>query len=58
MNIKGKQTVESFHFRLGKIIWEYCGMSRNEAGLKHAIAEVQALKEFWSDVKIPGGIKK
>ena len=59
MNIKGKQTVESFHKRLGKIIWEYCGMSRNEAGLKHAIAEVQALKkEFWSDVKIPGGIKE
>jgi succinate dehydrogenase / fumarate reductase, flavoprotein subunit len=57
MNIKGKQTVESFHKRLGKIIWEYCGMSRNEAGLKHAIAEVQALKkEFWSDVRIPGGI--
>ena len=59
MNIKGKQTVESFHKRLGKIIWEYCGMSRNEAGLKHAIAEVQALKkEFLSDVKIPGGIKE
>ena len=59
MNIKGKQTVESFHKRLGKIIWEYCGMSRNEAGLKHAIAEVQALKkEFWSDVRIPGGINE
>jgi succinate dehydrogenase / fumarate reductase, flavoprotein subunit len=59
MNIKGKQTVESFHKRLGKIIWEYCGMSRSAAGLTHAIAEVQALKkEFWSDVRIPGGINE
>jgi succinate dehydrogenase / fumarate reductase, flavoprotein subunit len=59
MNIKGKQTVESFHKRLGKIIWEQCGMARNEAGLKMAIAEVQALKkEFWSDVKIPGEINE
>jgi succinate dehydrogenase / fumarate reductase, flavoprotein subunit len=59
MNIKGKQTVESFHKRLGKIIWEQCGMARNEAGLKQAIAEVQALKkEFWSDVKIPGEINE
>ena len=59
MNIKGKQTVESFHKRLGKIIWEYCGMSRNEQGLKKAITDVQALKkEFWSDVKIPGTINE
>jgi succinate dehydrogenase / fumarate reductase, flavoprotein subunit len=59
MNIKGKQTVESFHKRLGKLIWEYCGMSRNEQGLRKAIADVQALKkEFWSDVKIPGSINE
>jgi succinate dehydrogenase / fumarate reductase flavoprotein subunit len=57
MSIKGKQTVESFHKRLGKIIWDKCGMARNEAGLKQAIAEVRALRdEFWSDVKIPGSI--
>ena len=57
MNINGKQTVESFHKRLGKIMWEKCGMARNEAGLKEAIAEIQQLKkEFWSDVKIPGEI--
>ena len=57
MGIQGKQTVESFHKRLGKIIWDKCGMARNEAGLKEAIAEIQALKkEFWSDVKIPGEI--
>jgi succinate dehydrogenase / fumarate reductase, flavoprotein subunit len=57
MSIKGKQTVESFHKRLGKIIWDKCGMARNEEGLKEAIREVQALKkEFWSDVRIPGEI--
>jgi succinate dehydrogenase / fumarate reductase, flavoprotein subunit len=57
MNIKGNQSVESFHKRLGKIIWDKCGMGRNAEGLNQAIAEVQALKkEFWSDVKIPGEI--
>ncbi|MEI8075576.1 MAG: fumarate reductase/succinate dehydrogenase flavoprotein subunit [Bacteroidota bacterium] len=59
MSIKGKQSVESFHKRLGKIIWDKCGMARNEKGLKEAIAEVQALKkEFWSDVRIPGEINE
>lgn len=57
MNINGKQSVESFHKRLGKIIWDKCGMARNEQGLKQAIEEVRALKkEFWSDVRIPGVI--
>lgn len=57
MSIKGKQTVESFHKRLGKIIWEKCGMARSADGLKQAIEEVRALKtEFWSDVRIPGEI--
>jgi succinate dehydrogenase / fumarate reductase flavoprotein subunit len=59
MSIKGTKTVESFHKRLGKIMWDECGMARNEQGLKKAIAEIQALKrEFWSDVKIPGGINE
>jgi succinate dehydrogenase / fumarate reductase flavoprotein subunit len=58
-NINGKQTVESFHKRLGKIIWNECGMSRTAAGLKQAIVDVQALKkEFWSDVRIPGEINE
>ena len=58
-NINGKQTVESFHKRLGKIIWNECGMSRTAAGLKQAIADVQELKkEFWSDVRIPGEINE
>jgi succinate dehydrogenase / fumarate reductase flavoprotein subunit len=59
MNIKGTKTVESFHKRLGKIMWDKCGMARNEQGLKEAIAEIQQLKkEFWSDVKIPGEINE
>jgi succinate dehydrogenase / fumarate reductase, flavoprotein subunit len=59
MGIKGKQTVESFHKRLGKIMWDKCGMARNEKGLQEAIVEIQQLKkEFWSDVRIPGGINE
>jgi succinate dehydrogenase / fumarate reductase, flavoprotein subunit len=55
LNIKGKQSPESFHKRLGKIMWEKCGMARNEKGLKEAIVEIQALKkEFWSDLRIMG----
>ncbi|MCU0466976.1 MAG: fumarate reductase/succinate dehydrogenase flavoprotein subunit [Arcicella sp.] len=55
MNIKGTKSVDYFHKRLGKIMWDKCGMARNEKGLKEAIAEIQALqKEFWSDVRIPG----
>ncbi|MEY3152714.1 MAG: hypothetical protein RLZZ333_1311, partial [Bacteroidota bacterium] len=59
ISIKGKQTVESFHKRLGKIIWDKCGMARSADGLKQAIEDVRALKkEFWSDVRIPGGINE
>src|SRR5690349_18766240 len=54
MSIKGSETVESLHKRLGKIMWDKCGMSRNAQGLKEAIEEIRALKkEFWSNVKIP-----
>ncbi len=59
MNIKGSKSVESFHKRLGKIMWEKCGMARNAQGLQEAIAEIRALKkEFWSDVRIPGEINE
>jgi succinate dehydrogenase / fumarate reductase flavoprotein subunit len=59
MNIKGKQSVESLHKRLGKIMWDKCGMARNAQGLREAIAEIQQLKkEFWSDVRIPGSINE
>jgi succinate dehydrogenase / fumarate reductase, flavoprotein subunit len=59
MNIKGSQTVESLHKRLGKIMWDKCGMARNAEGLKQAITEIQQLKrDFWSDVRIPGEINE
>ncbi|WP_435357327.1 fumarate reductase/succinate dehydrogenase flavoprotein subunit [Emticicia sp. SJ17W-69] len=55
INIKGKQSPESFHKRLGKIMWDKCGMARNAKGLQEAIVEIQALKkEFWSDLRILG----
>lgn len=55
VSIKGKTSPEAFHKRLGKIMWDKCGMARNEAGLKEAISEIQALKkEFWSDVRVMG----
>jgi succinate dehydrogenase / fumarate reductase flavoprotein subunit len=55
MAIKGKQTATSFHKRLGRIMWDHCGMSRNEEGLKKAAGLVDELeKEFWSDLAIPG----
>jgi succinate dehydrogenase / fumarate reductase flavoprotein subunit len=58
-NINGTQTVESFHKRLGKIMWDKCGMARNAEGLLQAIKEIQQLKEeFWRDVKIPGEINE
>jgi len=59
MNIKGSQSVESFHKRLGKIIWDKCGMARNAQGLEEAIKEVRQLKEeFWRDVRVPGEINE
>ena len=55
--INGTQSPESFHKRLGKIMWDKCGMARNEAGLKEAIEEIRALKaEFWRDLRVTGEI--
>ena len=55
MNNKGSKPVDYFHKRLGKIMWDEVGMSRNEQGLKKAIAEIRALREeFWKDVFVPG----
>jgi succinate dehydrogenase / fumarate reductase, flavoprotein subunit len=57
MSIKGKRSVDEFHKRLGKVMWDECGMSRNEEGLKSALESiVQIRKEFWEDVRIPGEI--
>jgi succinate dehydrogenase / fumarate reductase, flavoprotein subunit len=59
MSIKGSQSVESFHKRLGKIMWDKCGMARNEQGLQEAIAQIRALKEeFWRDVRVPGDVEE
>ncbi|HZM13096.1 MAG TPA: fumarate reductase/succinate dehydrogenase flavoprotein subunit [Bacteroidales bacterium] len=55
LSIKGKQTASTFHKRLGKIMWDYCGMRRNEEGLKKALSLVEELrKEFWNDLLVPG----
>lgn len=57
MNVKGTQTVESYHKRLGKIMWEKCGMARNAQGLQEAIEEIRVLRaDFWKNVRIPGSI--
>ncbi len=55
LSINGKRTVDSFHRQLGKIVWEYCGMSRTAAGLETAIAKVRELREeYWTNVNVPG----
>ena len=55
MAVKGNQTVDTIHKRLGKIMWDYVGMARNKDGLELAIEEIQNLKEdFWNNLKIPG----
>ncbi len=55
LTIKGSKSVDHFHKRLGKIMWDKCGMARSEQGLKEAIADIKALREeFWKDVRVPG----
>ena len=55
MHVKGNRSVDHFHKRLGLIMWNKVGMSRSEAGLKSAIAEIKGLRdEFYNDVFIPG----
>jgi succinate dehydrogenase / fumarate reductase flavoprotein subunit len=55
LGIKGSRTVSSFHRELGKVVWDECGMARNEAGLKRAIAKIPELREqFWKNVSILG----
>ena len=56
-SVNGTESVESFHKRLGKIMWDKCGMARKADGLKEAITEIRALRqEFWKNVRIPGEI--
>jgi succinate dehydrogenase / fumarate reductase flavoprotein subunit len=55
LSIQGKRTPNSFHKELGKLLWEKCGMSRTEAGLKEALARIPALREeFWANVNVSG----
>lgn len=55
MSIQGKRTVDEFHKALGKIMWDYVGMSRRASGLKKAIKAIAKLREeFWHDVRVPG----
>jgi len=56
--IKGKRTVDDFHRQLGLIMWDYCGMARNNDGLAKARTMIQDLRaEFWENVLVPGGGK-
>jgi succinate dehydrogenase / fumarate reductase flavoprotein subunit len=53
--IKGKRTVDSFHRELGKLVWDKCGMARNAAGLREALAKIPELRaQFWKDVNVTG----
>lgn len=55
LKIKGKKTVDYFHKRLGKVMWDFVGMARSESSLKHAIKEIKEIRnEFWTNVNIPG----
>ncbi len=55
LGINGKRSVDSFHRELGKIMWDYCGMARNDAGLKKALQLIPEIRdEFWKNVNVPG----
>ena len=55
LSVKGNQTIRSFHRRLGALLWDYAGMSRNDAGLRKALVEIPKLRdEFWGSVSVPG----
>jgi succinate dehydrogenase / fumarate reductase flavoprotein subunit len=59
LSIQGTKSVDSFHKKLGRIMWNQCGMSRNAEGLKQAIQDIKALKEeFWRDVRVTGELNE
>lgn len=59
LSIQGTKSVDSFHKKLGRIMWNQCGMSRNVEGLKQAIQDIKALKEeFWNDVRVTGDLNE
>jgi succinate dehydrogenase / fumarate reductase flavoprotein subunit len=55
LSINGTRSVDSFHRELGHIMWDYCGMERNEAGIRKALELIPPLREeFWHNVRVPG----
>jgi succinate dehydrogenase flavoprotein subunit len=55
LELRGKRTVDSFHRELGKLMWDYCGMSRSAEGLRKALSQIPPLRqEFWHNVNVPG----
>tara|TARA_B100001939_G_scaffold94706_4_gene81313 strand:- start:2628 stop:4631 length:2004 start_codon:yes stop_codon:yes gene_type:complete len=59
VNNKGKHSVDYYHKKLGKIMWDECGMARTEEGLKKAIQDIKSLRDdFWKNVNVPGGINE
>jgi succinate dehydrogenase / fumarate reductase flavoprotein subunit len=55
LSIKGKRGIREIHRELGRVMWDYVGMARNDAGLRKALAEIPKLRdEFWNDVSVPG----
>ncbi|MDP4954222.1 MAG: FAD-binding protein, partial [Flavobacteriales bacterium] len=59
INNKGSKPVDDFHRRLGKVMWDKCGMARNEQGLRSAIEEIRAIREdFYANVRVPGKLNE
>jgi succinate dehydrogenase / fumarate reductase flavoprotein subunit len=59
LSIDGKRTVDSFHCELGKVMWDYCGMARNEKGLTYALGRIPEIREeFWTNVDVPGSAEE
>ena len=57
INNNGKHSVDYYHKKLGKIMWDECGMARTEDGLKKAMKDIKDLRDdFWKNVKVPGGL--
>ncbi|MCC7104151.1 MAG: fumarate reductase/succinate dehydrogenase flavoprotein subunit, partial [Chloroflexi bacterium] len=55
LSVDGKRTVDSFHRELGKLLWDECGMARNDAGLRHVLERIPEIRaEFWENVNVPG----
>src|SRR4029078_12835895 len=55
LNVNGTRSADSFHRELGVLLWDNCGMSRNEEGLREALRKISELRdEFWRDVRVPG----